>query len=234
MNYVDEEVRVQRLVDGEMNLEERREFFEDLDSSPDEWRRVSLAFVEDQIWRTEYQSLYSQTQPTTAVEVSTTRSGDLSFRHVIFLIAASVVASTTAGYWMGERSSRLDGIGTAFDSDSGPDAIDDDRNPAEFVRDDGDSKSSTDNQAPATNNTYRLQFVRNANGQREVFEIPVFEASEPWMESEQPRLPDNFRDWLSTSGYDVEQNTRYVSGRLDDGRHVVLPVNRVDVKYRGQ
>ena len=40
-----------RLVDGEMPADERRQFIASLDARPDGWRRCALAFLEAQSWR---------------------------------------------------------------------------------------------------------------------------------------------------------------------------------------
>ena len=48
-----EEIRLQRLVDGALSADEQREFLAGLDSTPELWREVALAFVEEQVFRTE-------------------------------------------------------------------------------------------------------------------------------------------------------------------------------------
>src|SRR4029079_10623055 len=46
-----DDVRFDRLVDGEMTASERRQLLESLDSRPEGWRRCALAFLEAQSWR---------------------------------------------------------------------------------------------------------------------------------------------------------------------------------------
>ncbi len=48
-----DESQLQRLVDGELDSKQRREFLMAMDNDPKLWREVALAFVEDRIWRTD-------------------------------------------------------------------------------------------------------------------------------------------------------------------------------------
>ena len=47
-----DELQLQRLVDGELNETECRRLLARLDGVPNEWRRVALAYVEQQLWAT--------------------------------------------------------------------------------------------------------------------------------------------------------------------------------------
>src|SRR5262245_61132861 len=46
-----------RLVDGELNDEERRELLLRLERTPDGWRRCAMAFLEGQAWRSEAKAM---------------------------------------------------------------------------------------------------------------------------------------------------------------------------------
>jgi anti-sigma factor RsiW len=48
-----DDVVIDRLVDGELSADERRRLLADLESQPDGWRRCALAFLEGQTWGAE-------------------------------------------------------------------------------------------------------------------------------------------------------------------------------------
>jgi len=50
-HLTDDDLRFDRLVDGEMSDTERRHFLASLDDEPGGWRRCAMAFLEDQAWR---------------------------------------------------------------------------------------------------------------------------------------------------------------------------------------
>lgn len=52
-NNTTDDAMIDRLVDGELSGDERRELLAALDSQPDGWRRCALAFLEAQTWRSE-------------------------------------------------------------------------------------------------------------------------------------------------------------------------------------
>jgi len=56
-NSHDESLLIDRLVDGELMGDERRQLLSALEGQPDGWRRCALAFVEAQVLRTELQQL---------------------------------------------------------------------------------------------------------------------------------------------------------------------------------
>ena len=49
-----------RLVDGELGLHERRELLAGLDDEPGAWRRCALAFLESQSWRWQLSRMASE------------------------------------------------------------------------------------------------------------------------------------------------------------------------------
>ena len=54
-DLVDESVKIDLLLDGELPAEERRTLFLRLDTAPDGWKRCALAFLEAQAWREAFQ-----------------------------------------------------------------------------------------------------------------------------------------------------------------------------------
>jgi hypothetical protein len=50
---ITDDAMIDRLVDGELSGDERRELLTSLDAQPDGWRRCALAFLEAQTWRSD-------------------------------------------------------------------------------------------------------------------------------------------------------------------------------------
>src|SRR5262245_16758997 len=48
-----EDILLDRLVDGELTGDERRQLLQSFDKRPEDWRRCALAFLEAQSWREE-------------------------------------------------------------------------------------------------------------------------------------------------------------------------------------
>ena len=55
--YMNDEVMIDRLVDGELSAEHRRAFLAAMEHSENGWRRCALAFLEAQSWRSEFKHL---------------------------------------------------------------------------------------------------------------------------------------------------------------------------------
>src|SRR6478672_11036430 len=56
-NVSNDDILLDRLVDGELPADERRALLQSFDSQPDGWRRCGLAFLEAQSWRSELRSV---------------------------------------------------------------------------------------------------------------------------------------------------------------------------------
>jgi hypothetical protein len=54
-----DDASLDRLVDGELDSDQRRQLLESLESQPDGWRRCAMAFLESQAWRREMRQLVS-------------------------------------------------------------------------------------------------------------------------------------------------------------------------------
>src|SRR5262245_40719061 len=50
---LNEDILIDRLVDGELTGDERRQLLQSFDKRPEGWRRCALAFLEAQSWREE-------------------------------------------------------------------------------------------------------------------------------------------------------------------------------------
>lgn len=227
MNAETNELLIQRLVDGEMDPAQRCQFLFQLDQQPELWRHVALAFVEDQALRCAYQSYPSRpidVGPPEAQHVSgherLRRATWDQSRTIGWLLAASLLVALSGfgvGYWSGHGWKPA---AAGLESPVGGELP---------VANKGPDESGPDESGPE----YRLRFVDHQPGNDRVMEVPVWGSTQNWPPPG-TRIPESLQRTFMNLGYEVQQDTQYISGHLDDGRQVVLPVSRVDVRFRGQ
>lgn len=117
MNLSDEQrdaMLIDRLVDGELSGDERRQLLMSLEAQPDGWRRCALAFLEAQTWRSTMGGLLREgeapAEPSSVITVGQSGSAgaspsrsESSRLHLgtWFAVAASVVVAFGLGRQMG-------------------------------------------------------------------------------------------------------------------------------------
>jgi hypothetical protein len=215
-----DEIRLQRLVDGALEDGERRDFLAGLDRTPELWREVALALVEDQIFCSELgvpRETRDRTGVTTAQPTSSvSRAGMLA-------VALSLLAFFGVGYFWGQWRvespvpAELPRVANVSETES-------DTAEAEL----------TDDESWAQEAAYRLQLAELDGG---MVELPVYERSEltdlPWDSAATGRL-QQLNEILVERGYRADMRTEYLSGQLDDGRQIFVPWRTVSLEYDAQ
>ena len=113
--YLNDEVMLDRVVDGELSPEHRRAFLAAIEHAEDGWRRCALAFLEAQSWRSEFNQLVGSPQqappalPEKKVRKRTRQSGMV--RHV--LLVASLLLAFFAGLAIGRDAELLTPVSSA-------------------------------------------------------------------------------------------------------------------------
>jgi hypothetical protein len=204
-----DESQLQRLVDGELDSKQRREFLMAMDNDPKHWREVALAFVEDRIWRTDVNVAAEFSGPTfdhTTVVGPTFRRQFSSKAWVALAVALLVMLVGSFRLGVLNQQARM----TPNDVQG---------NTSHTVADD----------AP----TSRLMV--HANG--EVIELPIYDESQYqralWNPPQNERM-DRLNSSLEGLGYRLELETEYLTGQIDDSRELVVPVRYVAMQYHGQ
>ncbi len=88
-----------RLADGELTPEERRELLASLDGRPDGWRQCALALLEAQVWREQLKSYVRTEAPPTTVQVEAATPSQLPARSVrVWALAASTLIAFALGW----------------------------------------------------------------------------------------------------------------------------------------
>lgn len=236
---------MQRLIDGELSDSELRAVLQECESDASSWREVALRFVEDQQFRKGFSAGFAGSGWEGEV-VSGTGSGPawgtgipdgMSVRW--WMLAASLMVALAGGFWLGNQGSNGRVARRAAMEDPIASVPGASGNP-ESVADMGTRNRAEDPVAPpaATLVDYRppdyhMQ-LRDANGNPVVEgEIPFYKETTARqigyrMDSPPPVSPEVL-ETLRASGFRLNDRTRYISGRFDDGRQFVFPVRTISV-----
>jgi hypothetical protein len=255
-----DDIRFDRLVDDEMNEEERRQLLGQLDDEPGGWRRCALAFLEAQCWKQSLGRMFDSSasrsagvspawenegqQPprrdageTPALRTTGARRSPWPKR---LQLVAAMAASFLVALWLGSAIHRaqLAHPGDPGTTGSIAKKLDDThRVPSP------DQPESHLAVAPPrgedASNRWRLVTVSAPSGgssPRPLINVPAIERSnvdEQWLQSMPSAIPDNVLQALARTGHQVQQRREMLPVPLDDGRHLVVPVDKVDVHYTG-
>jgi hypothetical protein len=226
----DEQRVLDRLVDGELGLHERRELLAGLDDEPGAWRRCALAFLESQSWGWQMARVANEpilAQLTAPRPASPVRSG--KFWSGFLAVAASLIVAFVAGT---RFSSPAPSEPTVAVSDPGAPI---EPQPQVVAR--PKSQSAGNEMAAdvgeASNppwRTLRLTPVGDSDSAAPI-ELRVVEdgTQDPWFADEGP-LSSSLAQRLEQDGWEVNRRQRLVPLALSDGRELVVPVEEVDLR----
>lgn len=215
-----EGAEIDRLVDGELPRDQRRDLLLRLETDPEGWRRCALAFLEDQAFR---EALAGSALAATRAEPAGAWPG-AGLRGKSWLrrgsIAATVIASTfAAGFAAGGISKGVPRVevaaGEARESSKTPEGP-----RPEEIREVG---------------SFRV--VDSEGGESSGRRFPILSGpglDDRWLRDQPPSVPDYVRARWERQGYQVEERRNLVSVELEDGRRVSIPVDEVAVDYVGQ
>jgi hypothetical protein len=225
-----------RLVDGELGEEERRQLLANLDGEPGGWRRCALAFLESQCWQQVLgrmsQENVPRATPARPMRVSRARwSGHLS-------TLAAMAACFLVAFWVGSRVQQmrreLPGVPGGM---TGELARTVPVEPTRIVP--SQPERSLAGMMPAASNPWRMVTVAAPAGQANAgsaLQVPAVERERldpQWLRSLPPAIPDDVMQALSRTGHRIDQHRELVPVPLQDGRQLVMPVDQVKVHYVG-
>jgi len=219
---LNENILLDRLVDGELSQSERRQLLESFDERPEGWRRCALAFLEAQSWREEMgqvaRGLSSKTNgPTsTASSVTPSRTSRWSSVTIWLAMAASLLVAFGLGLMQHEREPSI--AGGSSESSGQVASVSPPSNPA-----------SPGGTKPGDAVTF---FVQGEDGRKRPVRVPLVDAST--LDKQlgvqfQTGLPDDIRNQLKDSGYAVQSKRQYAPLWLENGRPMILPVEDTNI-----
>ncbi|HEY4310135.1 MAG TPA: hypothetical protein VGN12_11845 [Pirellulales bacterium] len=241
----DELRQLDRLVDGELGDQERRQLLATLDTRPDGWRRCALAFLEAQTWE---QELGSFAVPPKSVKPKVADvAAPVAESTVTSFESKPTVEASPSLWWKATNVSLPWAMAATFllafglawtirspearqlvgDSDTGAPVVTKLATADPLPR-------NTAKKADAATDTGRLDTVKlvmddGARGQREV-ELPIesTSADDAWLTQREPIVPRELRQALERMGHRVDERRQFLPVRLDDGRQYVVPVDQVE------
>ncbi len=233
-----DDLRFDRLVDGELSEKERRELLVGLDGEPGGWRRCALAFLESQCWKQAFGTVAQDRPPVGQVagQLPPRRSPWPRRMGTLLAMAASFVAafwlgSWTQQTWLGQRSIPTGSAGTTDVAIAGRPAAWPDR-----LQRGGPDASPQGNPASSPWRLVTLSTPANGPVPGRSIQLPAIErdsVDEQWLRSLPPAIPDEVLRALARTGHEVKQRRELVSMPLRDGRRLVAPIDQVEVRYVG-
>ena len=230
-------LELQRLVDGELDPASHRELLATAAENPDCWREIALALLEDQQFRSTLQGqavgqLAENRNLDKKPQTAPNRKPDsLELGWVRwFAMAAAIAVSCLIGFQVGQ--SRFDNSTPGLANRSTETEPSDSIPLADGSLSRGNSALPMNRPGAHPSNDYvrnaNMADLRNSNlslqdAQGNEFSLPVVDYQQGQRYLNQ-RLPERTRSRLIDSGYNVDENIRYISGRLRDGRQIVFPV----------
>jgi hypothetical protein len=237
---LDDDRRFDLLADGELGEAERRELLTALEQEPGGWRRCALAFLEAQCWR---QTMRTRTAHAPREE------GDLCTPHapregghhaerdeykrrhmrrlgVLAAMAASFLIALTAGtqlprFWNGRNGA----VAPTNEQVADRPAVE---TPRRVL-------PQTDADAGAWR-TVTLSMPDGPQGSGRSIELPACERASidpAWVRSIPSAITPELAQSLQQSGYEIRQRRGVLPFEMNDGRRLVVPVDRVEVHYVG-
>lgn len=250
------ELELQRLVDGELSPPRIGSLLQVAESRPGLWRELALAFVEQQVLRREASRFASTSVGSSVRENDDPLDGesDEGWEPVERDFSRPRSAGGPWGAhpglrWLAAAAAMLLMLPLGFRlgqwHTGGPIA----QSPRwGNASQSGEVRSNESAHGPATQLAsldltqraiapYRVRLV-NDEGQplvdKEIPLIPLTLASEMGIRLPQLTIPDDIQNEYRQAGYQLQPRVRWMSGRLDDGREVFIPVQDLTLVAYGQ
>lgn len=223
----DGDARLDRLVDGELAVEEYRELLRDLDDEPDGWRRCAMSFLEAQALGQEFRALQQEleTAPEVVSRGDSHRSTNNSGLLVLAMAASFLVAFGLGAWWRSPSQQKIPNSTSIATEDHESGAG------TQVARHSTESAAESDASSRGTPHEQLTFVVDRGDGETEKFDMPVYaedDAYARWM-MEQPSMPVEVERSLRRAGYRVETAREWTPVRLRDGRRAIFPVDELRI-----
>jgi len=227
----DDDVRFDRLVDGELNATEYEQLLASLDDHPNGWRQLALTFLEAQAWCSELGAMRKDAEVRSGPAVRATHWHWLP-------LTLAVAASFSLAFWLGlawngtadeSGPPQIAGIasspgasspGASSPSASSPDSV-------------SDGTAAEQRAASGSGPWGQVTLVMDRDdGSSEEIEVPVYR----WGDARTGRafansmtIPIELRNALQRAGYQVRRDIRWTPVDIDGGNRVFVPLGEVEI-----
>lgn len=218
------QAQIDRLVGGDLPEAERRNLLAWLDEDASRWRACAVAFLETQMWESAATSGPAEPQPVAELQPHhlapspSSRRPEGSRISILALTAAVAVAflgGLVLARWLPSAASRPE---------------------LQFVEQPAQAPPGAPQPAPPKDQTLIATVpVRTNLDARLPFmlQVPVSTNGGETVAAENSSLSEYERMQWEKRGFEVIEEQRYLPARLPDGRPVVVPVNKVQLKFKG-
>ncbi|MBN1394571.1 MAG: hypothetical protein JW959_06080 [Pirellulales bacterium] len=206
--------RFDRLVDGQLSEQERRDLLASLDDKPGGWRHCALAFLEAQCWKQAFGATAPESESVAASTVETQPRPSPWPGRVATVLA--MAASFLLALWVGWQVQQ--------------------HRAGRFAEDGGAIAARDGIAAPESATPQKPWRMVNVNAPGRSLDLPAVERDKidkNWLQNVPQAIPQRVREALARTGHDVKQRRELVPVSLDDGRKLIMPVDQVDVHYVG-
>jgi anti-sigma factor RsiW len=221
MNEVhdNDDVLLDRLVDGELSGDERRRLLASLEDRPDGWRRCALAFLEAQSWRGEMrQMVREEATPTATLPLDRDRPRTSSSRAGAWLAsAAALLVAFGVGWGASHRWNATNDPAALFAGSTAP---------VETQRVDpslGEQRLTPDADAVTL-------VVQDRSGARQRVQVPLVDGSQLGRQfADAPQwAAGGMRQRLAEQGLDLQARRRYAPLFFEQQDRIVPMIVPVD------
>ncbi|NQU23579.1 MAG: hypothetical protein HQ567_20040 [Candidatus Nealsonbacteria bacterium] len=217
-----DDARFDLLADDELTEAERRQLLGGLDDEPGGWRRCALALLESQQWKRQCGAIAREAGPEAPDKRPPGRRRQGPGGKTLAAMAACFLVALFLGLVIRDLSHRAGSEGTspAQVADNDPNSPERGRRP--------ESMPQRDLPQPDEPPT---QFA----GGDDSIAVPVGRVDDldKWLQSLPAALPADVQRSLEQTGYRVHQTRELVPMGIEDGRQLVVPVDRVNIRYVG-
>jgi hypothetical protein len=240
--------QIQAIVDGECSHEMRATLLRQMETEPNVWRTLALSLLEEQEWARQFSAMakcnttsgekaeqtdaHEFAQCTSRVDAASVQplvmlaeqaggKGNSSSPPWLSVLAASLLLGL--GFYGGSYLPRFSGLDSEATNGA---SLADSENPARFEG----SNWSVDDKS----DTNMRMLVSGPN--RETSEIPIYDLNamdHDVFVAKQAYEVARLNQRLRKEGFELEVKPEYYTGKLHDGRKLIVPVKQVGLKPYG-
>jgi hypothetical protein len=222
--------QLQALVDGECTASERRALLAKIDTEPKYWRMLALSLLEEQVFQKQVKRMAEEPTPRVAVavpmhaaaveKVALTGRQEKSFNWFPVLAACLIVSIGFAAgrFWNSSSTDRSFATSGELASYAPTGNVSSSSIPSSLVTHKGEDGLP-----------YADLRVSTPNG-----DIPIYDPNEVDPALLLYKQRNELSDKLRRSGYEMDMQQDFATGKLQDGRTFVVPIQKVGLRSWGQ
>ncbi len=237
--YPDQEMQIQRLVDGQLSRPQIQQLLKAAERQPEMWRELAVAFVEDRILAGEARRFASGLARSGTHFETDSAANDLTTSPSI---PRRAHGWRSAGLWLSAAAMLLCSAGLGFLAGRG--------GPASNL---GAGNLSAGNLAgsplvaeqstaqgagrPQPTAPYTFQLVDNQGQPIPHAALPLFTeetAAQLGYNPVRAAIPPQLQSEFRRAGYELEPEIKFIEGRMNDGRRVTFPYSDLKLRSYGQ